>query len=137
VLDDDDYIIDLSFIEKLKELDKKINVPIIIVKGYIGEKLYPPVGWWKRAPIRGTIGSPNFIVKKEIFKKYSNKWNVKKAGDYFFINTAYQFEKTYWWKRIIFKASIGNGMPEFNTSTQEKFMEIQKEHDRHQNSIHA
>lgn len=137
VLDDDDYITDLSFIEELKKLDEKIDASIVIVKGYIEEKLYPSINWWKRTPIRGTIGSPNFIVKKETFKKYSNKWNTKKAGDYFFINAAYEFEKVYWWNRIVFHASIGNGMPEFNINVQEQFIKIQEEYDRYQNPIHA
>lgn len=137
ILDDDDFIIDLKFIEKLKIIDKKISTGIIICKGYINEELFPHHGFWKRAPIRGTIGSPNFIVTKKVFLKHSIHWCQSRAGDYFFIKKAYAHEKTHWWNNCVFYAPIGLCKPEISVEIQQKYIKIQEEHDRHQNSVHA
>jgi glycosyltransferase involved in cell wall biosynthesis len=112
VLDDDDWLTDKYFIESLKEIDASNDVDIVICKGYIGNKLYPTEGFWGKPPLRGTLGSPNFVVKKELFINYSRCWCKEKAGDFFFINTAYKYGKTYWWDKKVFKAPIGNGIPE-------------------------
>ncbi len=112
VLDDDDWLTDTCFIEQLKEIDSSNDVSIIICKGYIGNRLYPSEGFWKKKPLRGTIGSPNFIIRQDLFLDYAKKWCKDKAGDFFFINTAYQYGKTYWWDKKVFTAPIGNGLSE-------------------------
>jgi glycosyltransferase involved in cell wall biosynthesis len=109
VLDDDDWLTDSHFIEDLKKIESP-SYDIIICKGYIGEGLYPL--FWKKAQLRGTIGSPNFIVKKHIFLTNSIHWCKPKAADFFFFQRAYGNANTYWWNKIVFKAPIGNGMPE-------------------------
>jgi hypothetical protein len=110
VLDDDDWLTDKYFIEDLKKIDASNNIDIVICKGHIGDKLYPT--YWNGPPYRGGLGSPNFIVKKDIFLGCSKSWCQPSAGDFFFIRTAYQYGKTYWWNRKVFKAPIGKGIPE-------------------------
>jgi len=112
VLDDDDYLIDNSFISGLKKIVNNNDVGLIVCKGYIGEPLYPPDDYWKKPPIRGTIGSPNFIVKKDLYLQFADAWVQKKAGDYFFVRKIYANTKTYWWNKTVFKAPIGSGIPE-------------------------
>lgn len=66
-------------------------------------------------PMRGFLGSPNFIVKKELFIKHSESWIQEKAADYFFINSVFKTllpKEVYWWDRIVFKATIGFAKPE-------------------------
>jgi glycosyltransferase involved in cell wall biosynthesis len=110
ILDDDDYLTDSYFIEDLKKIDASNNIDIVICKGYIGDKLYPT--YWSGPPYRGGLGSPNFIVKANLFKNYSENWCKAKAGDYFFIRRVYNYGTTYWWNKIVFKAPIGDGLPE-------------------------
>jgi len=112
-LDDDDWLTDSCFIEKLQEIDATNNVDIVICKGYIGNRLYPSEGYWdEKRFIRGTLGSPNFIVRKNLFLNHSDQWCKPKAGDFFFISTACQYGTIYWWDKKVFKAPIGNGLPE-------------------------
>jgi len=108
ILDDDDFLTDYTFIQSLKQV--VADNDIVICKGYIGKPLYPSI--WEEVPVRATIGSPNFIVKKELFLKHADKWIVPRAGDFFFINAAYENAKVYWWDKIVFTAPIGSGMPE-------------------------
>jgi hypothetical protein len=114
ILDDDDFLVSKFFISDLKEIHKKINPDVIIAKGYIGEQLLPGSKAWKQGFVtRGTIGSPNFIVKNELFQEHSKHWCASKAGDFFFINQVMQSKpSTHWWNKVVFIAPVNNGEPE-------------------------
>jgi len=114
VLDDDDCLIYKNFISDLKKIHKELNPDIVIVKGYIGGKLYPPQEYWgKNVAVRGTIGSPNFVVSNKIYQNLSNHWCQPRAGDYFFISKAFKVaSKVHWLDKIVFDAPIGACRPE-------------------------
>ena len=104
VLDDDDCLIDNDFIKKLKYLiEAQIAAPeVIICKGYIDFKLFPTI--WSQPIARGQIGSPNFIVRNDIFQKNAIHWIHDRAGDFNFISSCGSHEDFLWWNEIIFNA---------------------------------
>lgn len=104
VLDDDDCLINNDFIKKLKqfiEAQKKL-AEVIICKGYIDFKLFPKV--WREPIHRGQIGSPNFIVRNDIFAKNAIHWVKERAGDFHFISSCGSHKDFLWWDEIIFNA---------------------------------
>lgn len=137
VLDDDDYLIYDRFVSDIKTISHNNDASIIICKGYIDGKIYPMPGFWKTFPVRGTLGSPNFIVKKQLFMRHAKHWCQEKAGDFFFIREAFMYGKVFWWDKFVFNAPVGNGRTEEPTSLQQQFFEAQKEYDRNKNTVHA
>jgi len=83
LLDDDDGILDDKIIKKLKG----IETDLIIVKGIIGGKVYPPLELWGERPQRAQIGGSNIIVKKHIFKENIIHFSHIRMGDFEFIET--------------------------------------------------
>jgi glycosyltransferase involved in cell wall biosynthesis len=109
ILDDDDYLTDDNFIKDLKEID----ADIVICKGYIGKTIYPINGYWNAKPfVRGSLGSPNFVVKSNLFLKNSIDWCRPAAADFFFIHAASQGAKIHWHNKKVFRAPIGNSKVE-------------------------
>jgi hypothetical protein len=107
ILDDDDKLVCDTFIEDFKSLiiNCKIRPMVVICKGYyIENKIFPK--FWQTEPIRGQIGSPNFIVDKTVFHDRKHMWQQKRAGDYFFIKSCWDANPDwfFWWDQIIFKA---------------------------------
>lgn len=94
-------------------------------------------GFWKIPPIRGTLGSPNFIVKKPLFMRFAKHWCQPKAGDFHFIKNAFIYGKILWWNKFVFNAPVGYGKPEEATKLQKKLFEMQQDYDRNKNTIHA
>jgi hypothetical protein len=104
ILDDDDCLINNEFIEKFKYLVQAQNYSpeVIICKGYIGEKLFPKI--WQAPINRGQIGSPNFIVRTDIFQFNAIHWIQERAGDFHFISACGSHNDFLWWNEIIFNA---------------------------------
>lgn len=90
VLDDDDKVINNRFIEKLKITAKSNSYPdIIIFRGRFGTSSYvlPPLDTnWGKVVSHAKIGSFNYIVKNEIYKKYIHICKTGIAGDFDFIS---------------------------------------------------
>jgi len=120
VLDDDDYLTDPHFIKDLKSIHKAHEPDVVICKGYINGNVLPTLPVYStRMPIRGCIGSPNFIVTNELFQRFAKHWcqEVSKharAADFHFIYQVFQSEpkpKVHWWDKNVFWAGIGGAHP--------------------------
>lgn len=123
ILDDDDFLTDMDFIKELKNIHTKYSPHLIICKGYIGDSLYPQEHIWKgNKVIRGTLGSPNFVVRKSLFIRHSKHWDNPKAADYYFINSIFHMidkRKIYWFDKAVFNAPVGNCEPEIKIKKKE------------------
>jgi len=104
ILDDDDYLIENNFIKDFKQLvsSQSPEPTVIICKGFIDEKPFPKV--WQAPIHRGQIGSPNFIVRNDVFQINAIHWVQERAGDFHFISACGKHENFYWWDKIVFKA---------------------------------
>lgn len=112
ILDDDDFIICETFIEELKEVIKQNNQPaMIFVKGWIHEKEMPE--FWPSIILRGCMGAPNFITRRDVFDKYCHHWNHDRAGDFHFLkHAATKTSNCFPWDRFIFYADPSSGKTE-------------------------
>jgi len=120
VLDDDDYLVYPHFIKDLKAICDEHHPDVVICKGHINGNVLPSLHVYSvKGPVRGAIGSPNFVVTNEIFQAFSKFWTSKvnkdsRAGDFHFISAVFHQmkPKVYWdWDELVFKAGIGNGKP--------------------------
>jgi len=98
VLDDDDMLIDPTFVEKFAKAVEKNNPEIIFFKGIImGYGVYPRPLTWGKAPIRGKIASFCFAVRLDVWRKYIHEFGCRTAGDYGFIFACYNGTKKHLW----------------------------------------
>lgn len=120
ILDDDDFLVYPHFIRDLKAICDEHEPDVVICKGHINGNVLPSLPVYDRKhPIRGCIGSPNFVVSNELFQGFSVYWTREmnkdsRAGDFHFINAIFNQYKpdVYWeWDQLVFKAGIGNGQP--------------------------
>jgi hypothetical protein len=104
ILDDDDFIVNDNFIKDFKYLVASQLFPpaVVICKGHIDSKCFPKV--WSAQLNRGQIGSPNFIVRNDIFEFHALHWIQARAGDFHFIKSCQEKETFFWWDKIIFEA---------------------------------
>jgi hypothetical protein len=116
ILDDDDYVTDSDFVKDLKKICDEHQPDVVICKGYINGNVLPTLPVYQtKMPIRGCIGSPNFVVTNELYQRFAQHWcqEVSKharAADFHFIFQVFQSEpkpKIYWWDRKVFWAAIG------------------------------
>jgi len=115
ILDDDDFLLNENFVSDFTSLiNKKLITPqLVIVKGWILEKEVPVR--WERPPKRGQIGAPNFIVRRDLFKKFSKYWGVSRAGDWNFIRNVMNVipvDDFFWWDKFVFYADPSVGKSE-------------------------
>jgi len=113
-IDDDDMLIDPNFVKIFKETINKNNPEIVFFKGYIGDRLYPWPGFWKKAPARARIASFCFAIRLDVWKKYIHEFGKKACGDFSFISACYRNTKNHvWLDRIVAKtqrkAGFGRG----------------------------
>jgi glycosyltransferase involved in cell wall biosynthesis len=107
LLDDDDGIIDHDVIEKLQSY----NTDIVICKGEINGRIYPPENLWKQRPVRAGIGGSCIFVKREIFNRHIIHFAHKQMGDFEFINHLFNIGVSVSWLDSVvmktFKVSRG------------------------------
>jgi len=121
ILDDDDFLLCDNFIAELDTILNNLETPpdIIFCKGWITNNLFPKE--WKKYPDRGAVGSPNFIVKREIFLEHAPKWDESRAADYQFLKSILNTDPTiFWWNKIVFYAGMSAGF----TQTEKEQMGI-------------
>ena len=115
ILDDDDFLICETFVADFKAYLKDNSVSpyeIVLVKGWILEREMPTM--WETIKLdRKQIGSPNFIVSKQLFEAHCSYWNVNRAGDYNFIRRAsMNCSGLKWWDKFVFFADPSGGKTE-------------------------
>lgn len=114
VLDDDDMLIRDTFIEELKQIVEAHDPDVIFVRMDHGPRGILPDKMWGIAPKHSDIGSSGFVVKRQVWQRFSSKWNATYAGDYEFISAVFVGNpKVYWHDVIASKVQrISVGAPE-------------------------
>jgi len=113
VLDDDDFLVDLSFVEVLKNTVGCSSPDIIFFRGLLGNKLYPPDELWEKPPVHARICTFCFAVKKDFYMRFIHKWAQRDSGDFHFIRACFNASKNNLWiNRAVAKAQkISRGVP--------------------------
>lgn len=89
VLDDDDMILEPTFIATIKKIAKSKNPDVMIWRGRFGKgyltDLPPKDTNWGKTIVRAKIGSFNYAIKNELYKQYIHVCKTGVAGDYDFL----------------------------------------------------
>jgi len=107
VLDDDDFLIDMHFVEEFKKRVDRDKPDIVMFKGVIPPfGILPPESLWEKPPERAWIGSFCFAVSKEFWEKYILSWKPSEGyavmGDFTFIRECFKnAKKVVWMDRIV------------------------------------
>jgi len=100
VLDDDDYLHCKDFVKILKKVAKENGPDVIMVKMYHGPsgKDLPDVGHWGSSGVfPGHVGTPCFVVRRDVWKRHIDSFQGKSMGDYRFIKELFEENyKIYW-----------------------------------------
>jgi len=89
VLDDDDMVLESEFIATVKEVAKDKDPDVIIWRGRFGKgyqtDLPPKDTNWGKTIVKAKIGSFNYAIKNELYKKHIHVCKTGVAGDFDFL----------------------------------------------------
>jgi glycosyltransferase involved in cell wall biosynthesis len=135
VLDDDDKIIDSTFISTLKTTcqNSKNSPDVIIWRGQFvsPSKTLPLLNEnWNKRPVRGKIGSFNYAVKRSIYNEYIHNCKSGVTGDYDFINSVLSLDVyTIWLENIFVECQVkGKGIQIADVEQRGHYKIIRKVH---------
>ena len=97
VLDDDDILTEPRAVEYLKEATAD-NPDIVIFKGdHADLGILPSKAIWGKRPLKGHIGSCDFISHRDIWKKHITAFGVDEGGDYAYLKALWQDKPVVVW----------------------------------------
>lgn len=114
-IDDDDEVIDNIYFDALENISIKKPAVIMSKMLFPNNRVIPEDQYWNKFPVRKHIGSLNFCVRSDIFKKFD--WPAVRAGDYHFISAIFKNidwkKDVYWYNKITTSVThIGQGSTE-------------------------
>lgn len=87
ILDDDDRLASASVLQQIYDCALLFDLPpCIMVRMQRPDRIVPDEDKWGMPPVAGHIGSPCFIVRRELWVKYIRKFGRPLRGDYYFIS---------------------------------------------------
>lgn len=89
VLDDDDMVLESRFIATIKAIAKNKDPDVMIWRGRFGKgyltDLPPKDTNWGKTVVKAKIGSFNYAIKNELYKRYIHVCKSGIAGDFDFL----------------------------------------------------
>ena len=106
-IDDDDEIIDNTYLETLENIYVKNGRPAVIMSRVsYGEQVIPSDDGWANLPCASNIGTLNFCVRSDIYRNCD--WTNDNLGDFHFINSVFNSidwkKDVYWHNKIMVAA---------------------------------
>lgn len=85
VLDDDDLCCRPSLITELKQIVRKEQPEIIMLRAYHGNfGTLPSDGNWQRMPVLGNVGWSNAVVRADVWDRHKEQIVERYEADYYF-----------------------------------------------------
>ena len=103
-IDDDDEIIDNTYLKILEDTAVKNGFPAVIMSRalYYGNTVIPGDVFWTNLPSAGNVGTLNFCVRTDMYR--SCDWTNDGIGDFHFINSVFNSinwrRDVYWYNKI-------------------------------------
>lgn len=115
ILDDDDVLSDPEAIEVLKQAAADEPALVIFRADHDILGVLPKSAVWGRRPVRGGIGSCDFITRRDWWENYIGAFGVPKCGDFVFLNTMWQADPSVVWldRQLAAVQRISHGRPEY------------------------
>ena len=113
ILDDDDMLINDAAITLLKEAAVDRPDIVIFKADHNGLGVLPSRVVWEHRPIKGRIGSCDFITRRDIWEKHIHAFGVDACGDYEFLRALWQDRpKVVWLDEVLAGVQrISRGQP--------------------------
>jgi hypothetical protein len=90
VLDDDDMLIDDCAIEEMKAATLDAPALLIFKADHKELGILPSKAIWQKRPLRGQIGSCDFITRRDVWEKHIGAFGIFTCGDYNFLKAIWQ-----------------------------------------------
>jgi len=97
VLDDDDWLINDRAIELLKGATIESPDIVIFKADHKGLGILPSKSAWEKRPIKGHIGSCDFITRRDVWDKHIEAFGVDEGGDYAFLKAIWEDKPVVIW----------------------------------------
>ena len=115
VLDDDDMLINDRAIGLLMDA-VMIDYPhLVIYRAEHGELgVLPDELTWNKRPLKGHIGSCDFITRRDVWKEHIHQFGIDEGGDYAFLHAIWRDNpRTVWLDELLARTQRrSNGRPE-------------------------
>jgi glycosyltransferase involved in cell wall biosynthesis len=89
VLDDDDMLENPQAIELMKEATIDRPAMLIFKAKHDGLGILPSPAIWGKRPLKGHIGSCDFISRRDVWEKHINRFGVDEGGDYAYLHAVW------------------------------------------------
>ena len=89
VLDDDDMLANVRAIEEMKAATLARPDMLIFKASHDGLGVLPSPAIWGKRPLKGHIGSCDFISRRDIWEKYIHRFGVDEGGDYAYLHAVW------------------------------------------------
>lgn len=113
ILDDDNYLIDPTFVAEIRRISNERAAELIMVKGRWPNGLILPKPWNRRkVPHLCKVDSANFVVKVDPWRSCIHLFGVdERGGDHRVLAALFDRGlKVHWFDRIVFQVSqVGKG----------------------------
>jgi len=101
ILDDDDYLCDPDFVAEAKGVAAEEDPDVIMVRmrrlHYFEGEILPDEENWRGPPVLGKVGSPCFLVKREIWQEHIAEFGRPICGDFYFIRKLWESGYSFHW----------------------------------------
>jgi len=84
VVDDDDYLMRPSVVQELQQFLEQADPDWAMIPVQMPTALMPSPWGSEWRPVRGTVGSPCMIVKRQVWNRHCSAWSCDKAADWNF-----------------------------------------------------
>ena len=116
VLDDDDWMINDRAVELLREATIESPDMVIFKADHKGLGILPSKAIWEKRPLKGHIGSCDFITRRDVWEKYIHRFGVDEGGDYAFLHAVWMDSPVVIWLDELLagiqRPERSNGAPE-------------------------
>ena len=98
VLDDDDWLVHDNAIGLMKEATAVEGPALLIFRAdHNGLGILPSKAVWQHRPIKGQIGSCDFITRRDTWDRHIHAFGVEEAGDYAYLFNVWQDNPSVVW----------------------------------------
>lgn len=119
LLDDDDYLIEPSFVAELKRVAQRDDTPEVVFVGMDVSGTIMPV--WDEGLRRGYIACSCFVVRRDVWLEHIKDIKADYSADFYFIESIMACGKQHTSTRLDMVASkvgrVSHGQPENITAT--------------------
>jgi hypothetical protein len=102
LLDDDDYLIDDSFVWDLARYVEERNPQVVMVKMEMEDGRILPI--WEVEPHVGGVAISNHISRRDVFREHVQDFGGEYSGDASYIEAVWKCGHPFdWWDRLVAK----------------------------------